>query len=226
MTAARILADVNRVATTITSTSASTTPITIKAASDQSADLLQFKNSSDVIVGEIDKNGILTTPGSVVQVQTVSLTSSGIMTTPSTFTIATDGTTPMSIAFTPKLSNSLIKVEWMLLGVTNGADPVAWCAPFKDSNSMYTGESTGIVGTFNIGDAWKQTYGTVGDNNLLNTFSGHWFDTNSSLTTRTYSFRVKARSGNFFINRTESNNASQNYSTQGRSRLTITEIAQ
>lgn len=89
---------------------------------------------------------------------------------------------------------------------------------------MYTGESTGIVGTYNIGDAWKQTYGT-NDSNLLNTFSGHWFDTNNSLTTRTYSLRVKTRSGNFFINRSEANNASQNYSTQGRSRLTITEIA-
>jgi soluble cytochrome b562 len=74
MTAARVLADVNRGATVITSTSASVTPITIKAASGQTADLLQFKNSSDVIVGEIDKNGILTTPGSVVQVQTVALT--------------------------------------------------------------------------------------------------------------------------------------------------------
>ena len=167
-------------------------------------------------------------PGSVVQVKTVALTSSGIMTTPSTFTTATDGTTPMSIVFTPKFSNSLIKVEWMLLGVASNGDPVAWCAPFKDSNSMYTGETTGMIGTYNIGDAWKQSYGTGGasDGNLLNTFSGHWFDTNSSLTARTYSFRVKARGGNFFINRSEANVASQTYSTQGRSRLTITEIAQ
>lgn len=224
MTAARVLADVNRGATVITSTSASVTPITIKAAAGQNADLLQFKNSSDVIVGEIDKNGILTTPGSVVQIQTVALTSNAIMTAPTSWTTVTDGTTPMSISFTPKLSSSLIKVEWQLQGVSNTADVVAWSAPFKDSNSMYTGESTGIIGTYNIGDAWKQTYGT-NDSNLLNTFSGHWFDINSSLTSRTYSFRVKTRSGNFFVNRSEANNASQNYSTQGRSRLTITEIA-
>ena len=90
---------------------------------------------------------------------------------------------------------------------------------------MYTGESTGMIGTYNVGDAWKQTYGTSTDNNLLNTFSGHWFDTNTTLTTRTYSFRVKSRGGNFFVNRTQDNNASQTYSTHGRSRLTITEIA-
>jgi hypothetical protein len=162
----------------------------------------------------------------VLQVKTVRLTTNGAMSAPTSWTTATDGTTSMSISFTPKLSNSLIKVEWMLLGVTNSADPVAWCAPFKDSNSMYTGESTGIVSGFNIGDAWKQTYGTVGDNNLLNTFSGHWIETNSSLTTRTYSLKVKTRSGNFFVNMSQSNNASQNYSTQGRSILTITEIAQ
>jgi hypothetical protein len=177
------------------------------------------------ILADVNR-GVTISP--IVQVQTVALTSSGVMTTPSTFTIATDGTTPMSIAFTPKLSNSLIKLEWQLQAVMNSGDLVGWCAPFKDSNSMYTGETSGMISTYNIGDAWKQSYGTGGqsDNNLLNTFSGHWFDTNSSLTARTYSLRVKARNGNFFINRSEANNASQNYSTQGRSRLTITEIAQ
>jgi len=160
----------------------------------------------------------------VLQVRTVRLTSDAIMTAPTTFTTVTDGTTPMSISFTPINANSIIKLEWQVLGTVNAADPVAWLAPFKDSNSMYTGETTGIVSTFNIGDAWKQTYGTVGDVNLLNTLSGHWTETNTSLTARTYSMRVKTRSGNFFINRSEANNASQNYSTKGRSVLTITEI--
>jgi len=162
----------------------------------------------------------------VVQVKTVRLTSSAIMSSPTSWTTATDGTTPMSITFVPKLSNSLILVQWQLQGVQNNGDLVAWCAPFKDSNSMYTGESTGMVSTFNIGDAWKQTYGTSTDNNLLNTFSGHWTETNSSTSSRVYSLRVKTRSGNFFINRSQDNNASQNYSTQGRSILTVTEIAQ
>ena len=162
----------------------------------------------------------------VLQVKTVRLTSDNAMTAPTSFTTITDGTTPMSISFTPINANSIIKLEWQVLGTTNGADPVAWLAPFKDSNSMYTGESTGMVSTYNIGDAWKQTYGTGGqtDNNLLNTLSGHWTETNSSLTARTYSIRVKTRSGNFFVNRSEANNASQNYSTKGRSVLTIMEI--
>ena len=162
----------------------------------------------------------------VVQVKTVRLTSAGVMSAPTSWTTVTDGTTPMSISFTPKLANSLIKVEWQLQGVHNTSDIVAWCAPFKDSNSMFTGESTGMVSTYNIGDAWKQTFGTAGDTNLINTFSGHWIETNSSLTPRVYSFRVKTRAGNFFINRSEANNASQAYSTQGRSILTVTEIAQ
>lgn len=162
----------------------------------------------------------------VVQVKTVRLTSSAVMSSPTSWTTVTDGTTSMSISFTPKLVNSLIKVEWQLQGVHNSADLVAWCAPFKDSNSMYTGESTGMVSTFNIGDAWKQTYGSSTDNNLLNTFSGHWTETNSSTSSRVYSLRVKTRGGNFFINRSEANTASQAYSTQGRSILTITEIAQ
>jgi hypothetical protein len=161
----------------------------------------------------------------VVQIKTVRLTSSAVMSSPTSWTTATDGNTSMSITFVPKLTNSLILLEWQLQGVTNQSDIVAWCAPFKDSNSMYTGESTGIVGTFNIGDAWKQSYGSA-DNNLLNTFSGHWTETNSSTSSRVYSLRVKTRSGNFFINRSQDNNASQNYSTQGRSILTVTEIAQ
>ena len=161
----------------------------------------------------------------VLQVKTVRLTSEAIITAPtSSFTAITDGTTAMSIAFTPINANSIIRLDWQLQGVTNAADPVAWLAPFKDSNSMYTGETTGMLSTFNVGDAWKQTYGTVGDTNLLNTFSGHWTETNTSLTARTYSMRVKTRAGNFFINRTEGNTASQNYSTKGRSVLTITEI--
>lgn len=160
----------------------------------------------------------------VLQVRTVRLSSDAIMTAPTSFTTVTDGTTPMSISFTPINANSIIKLEWQVLGITNAADVVAWMAPFKDSNSMYTGETTGMISTFNIGDAWKQTYGTVGDVNLLNTISGHWTETNTSLTARTYSMRVKTRSGNFFVNRTEANNASQTYSTKGRSVLTITEI--
>lgn len=163
---------------------------------------------------------------SVVQVRTIMLTSDGVMSSPTSWTTATDGTNSMSINFTPKLTNSLIKVEWQLQGTTNNGDIVAWCAPFKDSNSMYTGESTGMVATYNIGDAWKQTYGDANDNNLINTFSGHWFETNTTLTSRVYSFRVKTRSGNFFINRSQNNNASQNYSTKGRSIFTVTEIAQ
>ena len=160
----------------------------------------------------------------VLQVRTVRLSSDTTMSAPTSWTTITDGTTPMSISFTPINANSIIKLEWQVLGTTNGADPVAWLAPFKDSNSMYTGESTGIASTFNVGDAWKQTYGTVGDGNLLNTLSGHWTETNTSLTARTYSVRVKTRSGNFFVNKSENNNASQNYSTKGRSVLTITEI--
>jgi len=162
----------------------------------------------------------------VVQVKTVILSSDGVMSSATSWTTITDGTTPMSTSFTPKLLNSLIKVEWQLQAVTNAADPVTWCAPFKNEDSMYTNESTGMLGTFNIGDAWKLTYGGVGDTNLINTFSGHWIETNSSLSVRTYSLRVKTRSGDFFVNRSQSNNASQNYSTKGRSILTITEMAQ
>ena len=172
------------------------------------------------------ENTVGQTYEAVVQVKTVRLTSTGVMSAPTSWTTVTDGTTPMSISFTPKLANSLIKVEWQLQGVHNTSDIVAWCAPFKDSNSMFTGESTGMVSTYNIGDAWKQTYGTASDTNVMNTFSGHWTETNSSTASRVYSLRVKTRAGNFFINRSEANNASQAYSTQGRSILTVTEIAQ
>lgn len=226
MTAARRLANISGGYGEILSSSDYTTPLVIRASSAQNADLLQFKNNSNSVIGKINSQGVLTTEGSTVQVKTVLLASTTIMSTPSSFTTVTDGTTPMSITFTPKLSNSLIKIEWQLQGVVASSDPVAWCAPFKDSNSLYTGESTGIVGTYNIGDAWKLTYGTSGDANLINTFSGHWFDTNTNLSTRTYSLRVKSRGANFFINRSEANNSSQNYSTQGRSILTVTEIAQ
>lgn len=165
--------------------------------------------------------------GSVIQVSSILLTSNGVITSPSSFTTVTDGVNSMLIAFTPKLSNSLIKLEWQIHGVASNADPVAWCAPFKDSNSLYTNESTGMISTYNIGNAWKESYGTGGgtDGNLINTISGHWIDQNNSTNTRVYSIRVKARGGNFFINRSESNNASQGYSTQGRSIMTITEIA-
>jgi hypothetical protein len=60
-------------------------------------------------------NGISFNP--VVQVRTVRLTSSAIMSSPTSWTTVTDGTTPMSITFIPKLVNSLILVQWQLQGV-------------------------------------------------------------------------------------------------------------
>jgi len=165
--------------------------------------------------------------GAVLQIQTVKLTSTGTMSTTSGFTVITDGTTAMSITVTPKSNNSYFKLEWQLQGIENGGDIVAWCAPYKDSNSLYTGESTGMVSGYNVGDAWKMSYGTGGqtDSNMINTFSGHWVDTNTTLTSRIYSLRLKNRTGTFYINRSEANNASQNYSTQGRSIFTVTEYA-
>lgn len=224
MTAARTLADTNKGSLSIISSGSATTPLVIKAAAGQTADLLQFKNSSDVLVGEIDNNGILTTPGSVIQVQTVKLTSSGTMSSNAGFTTVTDGTTSMQVSFTPKKSDSLIKLEWFLSMTPSQGDPVAWVAPYKDSNSLYTGESTGIVGGFHIGEGWRKGYGT-GDANEMMISNGHWIETNSSTANRVYSLRIKNRGGNYFINRSENNNASQNYSTQGRSILTVTEIA-
>jgi hypothetical protein len=169
---------------------------------------------------------VIKQPGSAIQTQRIILNGIGAITSTSSFTTVSDSSGSMSIPFIPKVSTSIIKVEWMLHGVHNGSDLVAWIAPFKDSNSLYTGESTGMLSTFNYGNAWKYTYGTYSDGNIVNTHSGHFWDTATNTTSRIYTLKLKTRSGAFYINRSESENSSQAYSTRGVSSFTITEIAQ
>jgi hypothetical protein len=226
MTAARSIANlISGTGTSITSIGTENTPLIIQAFSGQTADLLQVKNSSGSVVSKIDAIGDFVHPGSILQVQTVKLTSTGVMSSNTGFTTVTDGTTAMQVSFNPKKSNSLIKLEWFLSMTPSNGDPVAWVAPYKDSNSMYTGESTGLVAGHHIGEGWRKGYGTGDANEMMNS-NGHWIETNSSINNRVYSLRIKNRGGNYFINRSENNNASQNYSTQGRSIFTVTEIAQ
>lgn len=224
MTAARNIANLVS-GTTLRSTGVGNVPLTIEGFSGQTSDLLQIKNSSSAVIARIDAEGEFVNPGSVLQVQTVRLTSTGVMSSTTGFTTVTDGTTAMQISFNPKKSNSLIKLEWFLSMTPSNGDPVAWVAPYKDSNSMYTGESTGLIAGHHIGEGWRKGYGTGDANEMMNS-NGHWIETNSSIANRVYSLRIKNRGGNYFINRSENNNASQNYSTQGRSILTVTEIAQ
>ncbi len=163
--------------------------------------------------------------GMNIQASRVLLTGTGSITSTSGFTTISDSSNSMSISFAPKVANSLIYIEWMLQGVDNG-NICAWVAPFRDSNSLYTGNSTGMISGFNYGDGWKYTYGTSSDSNLLNTFSGHFWDVAGSTASRTYSLRLKTRSGPFYINRTESDSANQDFSTRGCSSFTVMEIAQ
>lgn len=148
-------------------------------------------------------------------------------TTATTFTTLTDGTTPLSIFFTPRYSTSLILIEWMISGIKDGTDIVGWIAPFRDTISLYTNTTTGADSSvFYYGQAWKQTYGTVTDGNVLNTHVGMWTDTAGTTAVREYSMKIKNRAGTFYFNRTESETASQAYSTRGVSMMKVTEIAQ
>jgi hypothetical protein len=148
-------------------------------------------------------------------------------TTATTFTTLTDGTTPLSIFFTPRYANSLILIEWMISGVKDGTDIVGWIAPFRDANSLYTNTSTGADGSvYYYGQVWKQTYGSSTDGNVLNTHVGMWTDTAGNTSTREYSMKMKNRGGTFYFNRTENETASQAYSQRGVSMMKVTEIAQ
>jgi len=148
-------------------------------------------------------------------------------TTATTFTTLTDGTTPLSIFFTPRYANSLILIEWMISGVKDGTDLVGWIAPFRDANSLYTNTSTGADGSvYYYGQVWKQTYGSSTDGNVLNTHVGMWTDTAGNTSTREYSMKMKNRGGTFYFNRTENETASQAYSQRGVSMMKVTEIAQ
>jgi hypothetical protein len=162
----------------------------------------------------------------IVQVKSVVLRNPAVMSSTTGFTTVTDGTTPMSISFTPKFANSIIKIDWTLQGVADGSNIVAWCAPYKDSVSLYTNTADGKLNGYHLGDAWKLTYGTSTDNNLLNTFSGFYYDSALNTAERVYSFRVKNRASSFYINRTQTDGANLDYSTRGISSLSIMEIAQ
>jgi hypothetical protein len=163
---------------------------------------------------------------SVIQVFSKVLTSTSVISSTSTFTTASAGGESLSIGMTPKFSNSLIKLEWTIQGVADGGNLVAWCAPYKDSNSLYTNTGDGKLGGYHYGDAWKITYGSSSDNNVINTFTGFYYDTAGSLSNRTYSIRIKNRLNSFYINRSQSDNINQDYSSRGISSFSVTEIAQ
>ena len=162
----------------------------------------------------------------IVQAKSVVLRNTAAMSSTSGFTTITDGTASMSISFTPKFANSLIKIDWTFQGSGAVSDLVGWCAPFRDSNSLYTNTTTGILNGYNVGEAWKTTYGTASDNNVMNTFTGFYYDEAGNTSARTYSLRIKHRGGSYFINRSEQDLPNQNYSTRGISTLSVMEIAQ
>lgn len=148
MTAARKLADISGGYGEIISTSASTTPLIIKAAAGQSADLMQFRNSSNSIISKIDNTGEFVYPGTILQVVNSSSTTTTAVNTTSYVQV---GGSALTVNITPKFNNSKILIM-LNLGYYSPAASQGYVSIYRNStNIVESGYFAYQAGEFNYG---------------------------------------------------------------------------
>jgi hypothetical protein len=111
MTRARDLTLISR---TITPTNTSSVGLTVQGSSGQTANLVEFKNSSGAVMSSIRNDGQLYVPGNIVQVQ-VKRTDSLLSYTTGTSTSGVEFS-DLRVSITPKFANSLIICNFQIHG--------------------------------------------------------------------------------------------------------------
>jgi len=117
MTAARTLANLN--ASTLSnvemnSTGTNNTPLVIKAASGQSSDLLQIKNSSGSVMAKIDAAGEFVHPGTILQFSNIRVDAQATY----AGNVSGNGTeiSLMNQTITPRRADSKLMIHWEVQG--------------------------------------------------------------------------------------------------------------
>ena len=213
MTAARQLANLNKL---IVSSGTTDTPLTLKAYTGQTSDLLQIKNSSGTVMSKIDSSGEFVHPGTILQVV------QGVLADPVTFTTANAWTAiGLSASITPRYSTSKILISCNIgIGSNGGSSYDAGFGLFRDSTQIALPNSPG---------SRMQTFMPFGDRNQglyeMVTVSNQYLDSPNTTSAITYSIRAYSTNANaHYINRTGSDSDGLGDS-RGISTIILMEVA-
>jgi hypothetical protein len=219
MTTARALADLTSSYRTLTSQNSSDIPFIVKAASGQTADLVQFKNSSNVVVSKIDSAGEFVHPGSVIQVVNVTKTDAG------TITGAQWNDVPgLSLSITPRYASSRILVVADIKAAADTDASVVRSRILRDSTPVGIGDASS-----NRPRSLSQFYMAGGGGPYyVAQLGGNIWDSPNTTSLITYKLQIggDANTSTLFINRTEGDRDTAYYDGRYISSITLMEIAQ
>jgi hypothetical protein len=215
MTAARIVADFKN----LESQSSTETPFTIRAATGQTADLLQIKNNSGSVVAKIDSAGEFVHPGSVIQVLNVTKTDAQIISG-----ALWNDISGLSLSITPRYASSRILVIADVKAAANTDTSVIRSRVLRDSTPVGIGDAAS-----NRPRSLSQFYMTsaAGDFYVAQ-LGGNVWDSPNTTSSVTYKVQLGAdgNSQTVFINRTEGDRDTTYYDGRFISSITLMEIAQ
>lgn len=216
MTAARIVADFK----SLVSQSSTETPFTIRAATGQTADLLQIKNNSGSVVAKIDSVGEFVHPGSIIQVQSVTKTDAGTV----TGAIWND-VSGLSLSITPRYSNSKILVMADIKAAGTQDASVVRSRVLRDSTPVGVGDAASnrprSLGQAYINSAGAGLY-------YCAQIGGTFMDSPATSSQITYKAQIGGDStgSTLYINRTQGDRDAAGTDGRFTSSITLMEIAQ
>jgi hypothetical protein len=221
MTTARTLADLSKsYITNLVSQTSTDIPFTVKAASGQTADLVQFKNSSNVVVSKIDSAGEFVHPGSIIQVQSVTKTDAGTV----TGAIWND-VSGLSLSITPRYSNSKILVMADIKAAGTQDASVVRSRVLRDSTPVGVGDAASnrprSLGQAYINSAGAGLY-------YCAQIGGTFMDSPATSSQITYKAQIGGDStgSTLYINRTQGDRDAAGTDGRFTSSITLMEIAQ
>jgi hypothetical protein len=211
MTAARTLANLNSSSFTnveMNSTGNNNTPLVIKAASGQSSDLLQIKNSSGSVLTKIDSTGEFVHPGTILQF--INIRSDAIVSYPFSTGNGTE-ISALNMTITPRYANSKLLIQWELGYESNyNGSIVIW----KNGSIMSNGYNT-VIGNQSWSGYATTAYdgGDVASTPNRNTIT--FIDSPGVTTATTYSLAVRSHEASTFrLNQAFSNAGANAYENQ------------
>ena len=220
MTTARALADLSKsYITNLVSQTSTDIPFSIKAASGQTADLVQFKNSSNVVVSKIDSAGEFVHPGSVIQVVNVTKTDAGIITG-----AQWNDVPGLSLSITPRYSTSKILVMADVKAAADTDASVVRSRILRDSTAIGIGDASS-----NRPRSLSEFYMTSsGGPYYVAQLGGNIWDSPNTTSLITYKVQLGGdlNTSTVFINRTEGDRDTTYYDGRFISSITLMEIAQ
>jgi hypothetical protein len=214
MTAARTLANLTAFNPSllanvdITSTGSSNTPLIVDAASGQSADIAQFRNSSGSVISRVNSSGQFVSPGNIVQL--VNVRSDALV----SYSFSTGNGTEISalnMTITPKYANSKLLMQWELGYESNyNGSIVIW----KNGSILSNGYNT-VVGNQSYSGYATTAYDGGDVASTPNRTTITFIDSPGVTTATTYSLAVRSHEASTFkLNQAFSNAGANAYENQ------------